>query len=121
MDGEQIKDLYRRYWAYMIAKDAAGLRQMMAEGYSLVHVTGRRQSAEAFLQGLINGTFNYYAAEHESIEVRAAGSRAALTAKSRVLASVYGGEKRLWRLRGDFTLIKENGRWLLADSKASLY
>ena len=41
--------------------------------------------------------------------------------KSRVLAAVYGGGKHSWRLRGDFTLRKENGRWKFSSSSASTY
>ena len=121
MDEEQIKALYRQYWAYMIEKNAEGLRTMMADDYSLLHMTGVRQSAETFLQGLLNGTFNYFTAEHDSIEVRVSGSKAVMTGKSRVLASVYGNGKHLWRLQGDFTLKKENGQWKLTGSKASTY
>lgn len=121
MDEEQIKALYRQYWAYMIEKNADGLRKMMTEDYELLHMTGVRQSAETFLKGLLDGTFNYYSAEHDSIEVRVAGNTAVMTGKSRVLASVYGGDKHFWRLRGDFTLRKETGQWKLTGSKASIY
>ena len=121
MDEEQIKTLYRQYWTYMIEKNAEGLRKMMADDYELLHMTGIRQSAETFLKGLLNGTFNYYSAEHDSIEVQVTGDRAVMTGKSRVLASVYGGEQRLWRLQGDFTLRKENSHWKLTSSKASTY
>ena len=41
--------------------------------------------------------------------------------KSRVLAAVYGGGKHSWRLRGDFTLRKEEGRWKFSSSRASTY
>ena len=41
--------------------------------------------------------------------------------KSRVLAAVYGGWKHSWRLRGDFTLRKEEGRWKFSSSRASTY
>ena len=118
---EAIRELYRRYWAYMIAKDAEGLRGLMAEDYVLRHMTGVRQSREAFLRGLESGTFNYYSAEHDSIEVTIRGDDAAMTAKSRVLAAVYGGGKHSWRLRGDFTLRKINGVWKLTGSEASTY
>ncbi len=121
MDKKQIKALYRQYWTYMIEKNADDLRKMMADDYSLLHMTGVRQSAEAFLQGLLDGTFNYDSAEHDSIEVRVTGNRATMTGKSRVLASVYGGDKHFWRLRGDFTLRKETGQWKLTGSKASIY
>ena len=118
---EQIRGLYREYWRCMIAKDADGLRGMMTEDYTLLHMTGVKQSAETFLKGLQDGTFNYYSAEHDSIEVTVTGDRASMIGKSRVLAAVYGGGKHSWRLRGDFTLRKEKGRWKLSSSGASTY
>ena len=120
-DTKLIRELYREYWRGMIAKDMDGLRGMMTEDYTLFHMTGVKQSAEVFLKGLLNGTFNYYSAGHDSIEVTVAGDRASMIGKSRVLAAVYGGGKHSWRLRGDFTLRKEEGRWKLSSSRASTY
>ena len=118
---EAIEALYREYWRCMIQKDATGLRTMMAADYTLQHMTGVRQSAEAFLSGLLDGTFQYFSAEHDSIEVRIDGDQASMVGKSRVLAAVYGGGKHAWRLRGDFTLRKEQGLWKLTSSCASVY
>ena len=120
-DEEQIRELYRDYWEAMIAKGADALRAMMSDDYALLHMTGVRQSGEDFLRGLRKGTFNYYSAEHDSIEVRLSGEHAEMIGKSRVLAAVYGGGKHSWRLRGDFTLRKEDGRWKLTSSRASTY
>ena len=120
-EAETIRELYRRYWRCMIAKDAEGLRALMAENYSLTHMTGVKQSAAVFLKGLLDGTFNYYSAEHDSIEVKIGGDSAVMIGKSRVLAAVYGGGKHCWKLRGDFTLRRENGTWLLTGSRASTY
>jgi len=118
---EKIKDIYRKYWNGMIRKDTDLLRSLMSEDYCLVHMTGVRQSKETFLRGLTGGTFNYYSAGHDSIEVRIDGDEAVMTGKSRVLAAVYGGGKHGWRLQGDFTLKNENGSWKLTSSKASTY
>lgn len=118
---EAIRELYRTYWRYMIAKDADGLRRLMADDYVLLHMTGARQSKETFLRGLLDSTFNYYAAEHDSIDVTVHGDTAEMIGKSRVLAAVYGGRRSSWRLCGDFTLRKENGVWRLTSSKASVY
>lgn len=120
-DREMIRELYRRYWRYMIGKDADGLRSLMADDYVLMHMTGVKQSKEVFLSGLLDGTFNYYSAEHDSIDVTVSGGTAAMIGKSRVRAAVYGGRESLWRLRGDFTLRKENGTWRLTSSRASTY
>ena len=78
-------------------------------------------TCEAFLRGLLDGTFNYYTADHDSIEVEIQGDHARMTGCSRVLAAVYGGRKNSWRLRGDFTLRRENGTWKFTRSKASTY
>lgn len=120
-DKALIRELYRRYWQYMIDKDVDGLRGLMADDYVLMHMTGVRQPKEVFLCGLLDGTFNYYAAEHDSIEVTLGGDTAQMVGKSRVTVAVYGGGKGFWRLRGDFTLRKENGAWKLTSSRASTY
>ena len=120
-DEEQIKELYLRYWQYMINKDADGLRSLQADDYYLRHMTGMKQSREVFIRGLLDGTFNYYSAEHDGIEVKIEGDTAVMTGKSRVAAAVYGGGKGNWRLKGDFTLRRENGTWKLTSSKASTY
>lgn len=120
-DEERIRELYRKYWRCMIAKDVDGLRGLMTDDYFLLHMTGVKQTAEVFLNGLLDGTFHYYSAEHDSIEVIVTGDRASMIGKSRVLAAVYGGGKHSWRLRGDFTLRKEEGRWKFSSSRASTY
>ena len=120
-DREAIEELYREYWRCMIKKDVKGLRSMMADDYTLLHMTGTKQSVEAFLKGLLDGTFNYYSADHDGIEVTVSGDRASMIGKSRVMAAVYGGGKHSWRLRGDFTLRKENEHWKFSSSSASTY
>ncbi len=118
---ELIRGLYKKYWRYMIDKDAEGLRSLMAGDYYLLHMTGLKQSAEVFLRGLLDGTFNYYSAEHDSIDVEINGDRASMTGRSRVVAAVYGGRKNSWQLQGDFTLCKEEGVWRFISSRASTY
>lgn len=120
-DKKQIEELYRRYWKCMIDKDAKGLREMMTSDYYLLHMTGVKQSVEEFLRGLEDGTFNYYSAEHDAIEVEITGDTATMVGKSRVIAAVYGGRRSSWRLQGDFTLRKEDGVWKLQSSRASTY
>ena len=120
-DRELIREMYRKYWRCMIEKDADGLRSLMAEDYFLLHMTGVKQSAEVFLKGLMDGTFNYYASDHDSIEVTVSGDSALMIGRSRVTAAVYGGRKRIWRLQGDFSLRKENGTWKFTGSRASIY
>ena len=117
----KISELYKDYWDYMIEKNIEGLRSLMSSDYCLYHMTGVKQSADEFLKGLDNGTFNYYSAEHEDIVVSVRGDEATMTGKSRVVAAVYDGGKGSWRLQGDFTLRRENGSWKFTSSRASTY
>ena len=117
----KISELYKDYWDYMIEKNIEGLRSLMSSDYCLYHMTGVRQSADEFIEGLKNGTFNYYSAEHDDIIVKVYGDEATMTGKSRVVAAVYGGGKGSWRLQGDFTLRKENENWKFTSSRASTY
>ena len=118
---EKITELYKDYWDYMIDKNIEGLRSLMSSDYCLYHMTGVKQSADDFLNGLKNGTFNYYSADHDDIIVSVHGDEATMIGKSRVVAAVYGGGKGSWRLQGDFTLRKENGSWKFTSSRASTY
>ena len=120
-DEKQIQKLYRDYWTGMIRKDAQRLRDLMAEDYYLEHMTGVRQTRDQFLAGLLAGTFNYYSAEHDAIEVRVHGDSAEMIGRSRITAAVYGGGKKSWRLQGDFTLRKEAGAWKLTSSGVTTY
>ena len=120
-DIETIKEIYRQYWRCMINKDEEGLRSLIANDYYLMHMTGAKQSADEFISGLLNGTFNYYSADHDDIQVTVDGETASMNGKSKVVAAVYGGIKSRWRLSGDFSLRKENGKWKLTSSRASTY
>ena len=56
-DIEAIKELYIQYWECMINKDESGLRNLMSDDYHLMHMTGKRQSVDEFISGLLDSTF----------------------------------------------------------------
>ena len=99
-DVDIIRAIYREYWRCMINKDDKGLRELMSDDYYLMHMTGVRQSADTFIRGLLDGTFNYYSADHDEIQVAVNGCSATMIGKSRVVAAVYGGGKNAGACRG---------------------
>ena len=120
-DRELIAQLYRDYWIAMINKDVSALDDMMADDYELRHMTGLRQGKDSFFSSLRSGELNYFAADHDEILVDVTGDTATMIGRTRVQAAVYGGRTSWWRLRGDFTLRKENGAWKLVSIRASTY
>ncbi|MBR1930249.1 MAG: nuclear transport factor 2 family protein [Lachnospiraceae bacterium] len=118
---EQIINAYKRMYDGMIAKNEAMLREVLDDSFVLVHMTGMRQPKEAFIKAVMNGTLNYYSAQHENLPVEIAGNTAVLTGQSYVSAAVFGGGRANWHLQQKCSLKKINNRWKITRSIASQY
>ena len=86
-----IQEAYIRMYEGMINKDELLLREVLDDSFVLVHMTGMRQSKQAFIKAVLNGTLNYFSAEHENMPVEISGDTAVLTGQSYVAAAVFGG------------------------------
>ena len=94
---------------------------MLDDSFVLVHMTGMRQPKEEFIKAVMNGTLNYYSAEHENMPVTINGDTAILTGQSYVAAAVFGGGRSYWHLQQKCSLKKINGVWKIPRSVASTY
>ena len=120
-DTEQIQEQYRKMYDAMIRKDAGVLSDILDDSFVLVHMTGMRQPKAVFIQSVLDGTLNYYSAQHENVPVRVNGDSAELTGQSRVNAAVFGGGRHTWRLQQVITLKKTDGVWRMTGAVASTY
>ena len=122
-DEEMCAQLYRDLCDASMRKDESGMAAVLADDYALVHMTGMRQSKRAYIAAVLDGTLNYYSAEHDSIDVRVAsdGARATIRGRSHVNAAVFGGGRHTWRLQQDLKAEKRDGEWKLVESRASTY
>ena len=120
-DTEQIREQYRKMYDAMIRKDADALSAVLDDSFVLVHMTGMRQPKAAFIQSVLNGTLNYYSAQHEHMPVRVDGDTAELTGQSRVNAAVFGGGRHTWRLQQEIALTKTDSVWRMTRAVASTY
>ena len=120
-DEQLIRDVYIKMYEGMIAKDEATLREALDDSFVLVHMTGMRQSREEFISAVLDGTLNYYSAEHENMPVKINGDTAVLTGQSYVAAAVVGGGRSNWRLQQKCSLNKIDGLWKITRSVASTY
>ena len=120
-DKEQIIQLYKEMYTAMVNKDSAELDRVHNDSFVLVHMTGMRQPKEVYINSVMDGTLNYYSAEHEDMQVEVKGDTAVLVGRSRVTAAVFGGAKHTWRLQLRFQLVKKNGEWRFALASASTY
>ena len=120
-DEQMIRDAYIRMYRGMIAKDESILREVLDDSFVLVHMTGMRQPKQAFIKAVLNGTLNYYSAEHENVPVEISGNTAVLTGQSYVAAAVFGGGRSNWHLQQKCSLKKTDGVWKITRSVASTY
>ena len=120
-DKEQIIQLYKEMYTAMVNKDRAELERVHDDSFVLVHMTGMWQPKEVYISSVMDGTLNYYSAEHEDMQVEVKGDTAVLIGKSRVTAAVFGGGKHTWRLQLRFQLVKKNSEWHFALASASTY
>ena len=120
-DKKQIIQLYKEMYTAMVNKDRAELERVHDDSFVLVHMTGMRQPKEVYISSIMDGTLNYYSAEHEDMQVEVKGDTAVLIGKSKVTAAVFGGGKHTWRLQLRFQLVKKNSEWRFALASASTY
>ena len=120
-DTEAIRQAYIRMYEGMISKDERILDEVLDDSFVLVHMTGMRQPKQAFIKAVLNGTLNYFSAEHENMPVEISGDTAVLTGQSYVAAAVFGGDRHNWHLQQKCSLKKINGVWKITRSVASTY
>ena len=120
-DEQIIRDAYIRMYEGMIKKDESILREVLDDSFVLVHMTGMRQPKQAFIKAVLNGTLNYFSAEHENMPVEISGDTAVLTGQSYVAAAVFGGGRHNWHLQQKCSLKKADGVWKITRSVASTY
>ena len=81
----------------------------MDDSFVLVHMTGMRQTRKEFIKSVLNGTLNYFSAEHEHLPVEINGDTAVLTGQSYVAAAVFGGGRSNWHLQQKCSMKMING------------
>jgi len=116
-----IQEAYIRMYEGMINKDESILQEVLDDSFVLVHMTGMRQPKQAFIKAVLNGTLNYFSAEHENMPVEISGNTAVLTGQSYVAAAVFGGGRSNWHLQQKCSLKKTDDVWKITRSVASTY
>ena len=120
-DKEMIVNAYKKMYEGMIKKDEKILDEVLDDSFVLVHMTGMRQAKDVFIKAVMDGTLNYFSAEHEHMPVEISGDTAVLTGQSYVAAAVFGGGRSNWHLQQKCSLKKVSGDWKITGSVASTY
>ena len=117
----KLENAYKQLYRGMTEKNRDVLSEVLGSDFVLIHLTGMRQSREAFIRAIEDGTLNYFSAEHQNIETEIHGDTAILIGQSIVNAAVFGGGKHTWRLQLKIKLVRSGGDWLMNEAQASVY
>ena len=120
-DKEKIENCYRQMYLGMVEKDRGILSEVLDDSFVLVHMTGMRQSKDAFIRAVEDGTLNYYSANHQRMETNVSGNQAELIGQSAVNAAVFGGGPHTWRLQLKLKLVQKADSWKISEARASTY
>ena len=113
-DTEEIRQAYIRMYDGMISKDERILNDVLDDSFVLI-------PKHPFIKAVLNGTLNYFSAEHENMPVEISGDTAVLTGQSYVAAAVFGGGRSNWHLQQKCSLKKTDDVWKITRSVASTY
>ena len=101
MDKEECLKAYELMTIGMIEKDRHKLEESMSIDSRLIHMTGKSEAREEYINDILDGTLNYYDYEILQFDVD--------EVIIRLLAKVYGGSKSWWTLHMDTQYVLEDG------------
>lgn len=116
----EVRELHDVLCAAMVSGDVAGLDGILAEDYTLTHMTGYVQPKAEWLAAIQSGEMQYHRMETVEARFGAEGKAPQLNARTLTNATIWGsrGDWRL-RLRSWFEL-RGNG-WVISHTVASTW
>ncbi len=118
---QQLIAAYRQMNRFMLAAGTRNLKPLLAEDFTLVHMTGYAQPRDEWLAQIDSGRMRYFSSEEDEVAaVKVENHRATLRGRSRVKAKIWGAQGT-WPLQMDIDFVLVNGSWLMQHGVASTY
>ncbi|MGI6053014.1 MAG: nuclear transport factor 2 family protein [Bilifractor sp.] len=108
---QKIYRVWRRINDAMIAKDRKVLEELYSDDRKFIHMSGKTQTKQEYLDEIMDGTLNYYHTNLRDIDISVHGNDAELSATSYFQAKVYGMYGN-FPMRTTARFTKINGQWI---------
>ena len=112
---ETILNRYKEMQQAMIDKDIDKLNEIVLDGTTFTHMSGKTQTKQEYFNEIKDGTLNYYRSDIDSPEVTIDGNIATLKANVTLTARVYGASGS-WTLPVNAHFEKINGTWYYGNN-----
>lgn len=104
----------------MINKDIDGMSKILAENYTLTHMTGYVQPKSEWFSEVAKESMKYYSAKEVGHKIIIDHNKAEVTVQNLVDAKIWGS-RNMWRLQQKISLEKRSGQWIILKSIASTF
>ncbi|MFC4069057.1 nuclear transport factor 2 family protein [Actinoplanes subglobosus] len=116
----EIIDAYRAMYRGMLERDTALLDDLLAEDYTLTHMTGYVQPKREWLQQIDSGRMQYHCARPHSVTTQIDGDSAELVGREVVDATIWGG-RGTWNLQLSTTYERRDDAWIAVRTVATTF
>ena len=117
---QEVRAGYAAQRRAMVAGDADALGALLADGYTLTHMSGFRQRKAEWLADVRSGEMTYHAIEDVEVSVDLDGDVPVVTARTRTEATIWGSHGT-WPLQLRTRFVDVGGSWLALDTVASTW
>jgi hypothetical protein len=114
-----IRAVHDQLCEAMVAADITTLFEILADGFTLTHMTGYVQPKAEWLDDIEAGEMQYHSIKTVEAVV-SESEEMALTARTLTDATIWGSHG-VWRLRLRSSFAIHNGRWAITKTVASTW
>jgi ketosteroid isomerase-like protein len=104
----------------MVDGDANALGELLAEDFTLVHMTGYQQPRGEWLADVRSGQMTYHVMQDVDVSVDVSGGSPVLTARTRTEATIWGAHGT-WPLQLRIAFAREGSTWVATGTVASTW
>ncbi|MBT2568852.1 nuclear transport factor 2 family protein [Arthrobacter sp. ISL-85] len=120
MSDKVMGTLYDTMCEAMVAGDIATLDSILADGFTLTHMTGYVQSKTEWLDAIASGQMQYHRMETVQASSTPEGAAPALTARTLTDATIWGS-RATWRLTLRSWFEVRDTEWVITRTVASTW
>ena len=104
----------------MLTADADALDVLLADGFTLTHMTGYQQTKTQWLADVRSGEMTYHTIQDIDTSIDLSGDAPVIDARTRTEATIWGSHGT-WPLRLRIHLTHAGGSWLAAHTVATTW
>jgi hypothetical protein len=104
----------------MVAGDADARGALLADDFTLVHMTGYRQPRAEWLADVRAGAMTYHSMEDVDVSVDVSGDAPVVTARTRTAATIWGASGT-WPLQLRISFAHDGTAWVVTGTVATTW